>query len=167
MRSRGRIFGIRKLIEHLSEDLEHVHADVERLKASSEEGSTETEEFKRGLEEVDEHLHDLLRHSEELKSAIPLAFLSEGDEAEIVEISGGGGLTQRLTEMGFTPATRVRVLKSSPPGPMLVSVRGSRIALGRGVAMKILVNGIRGSSIASGSSGAGIRKDSSGKWEDF
>jgi len=166
MRSRGRIFGIRKLIEHLSEDLEHVHADVEHLKeqASSENESVAAEEFKRGLEEVDEHLHDLLRHSEELKSAIPLAFLSEGDEAEIVEISGGGGLTQRLTEMGFTPATRVRVLKSSPPGPMLVSVRGSRIALGRGVAMKILVNG---SSIASGSSSAGIRKDSSGKWEDF
>jgi len=160
MRSRGRIFGIRRLIEHLSEDLEHVHADVEHLKeqASSENESVAAEEFKRGLEEVDEHLHDLLRHSEELKSAIPLAFLSEGDEAEIVEISGGGGLTQRLTEMGFTPATRVRVLKSSPPGPMLVSVRGSRIALGRGVAMKILVNGIRGSSIASGSSG---------KWEDF
>ena len=160
MRSRGRIFGIRKLIEHLSEDLEHVHADVERLKeqASSENESVAAEEFKRGLEEVDEHLHDLLRHSEELKSAIPLAFLSEGDEAEIVEISGGGGLTQRLTEMGFTPATRVRVLKSSPPGPMLVSVRGSRIALGRGVAMKILVNGIRGSSIVS---------ESSGKWEDF
>ena len=160
MRSRGRIFGIRRLIEHLSEDLEHVHADVERLKeqASSENESVAAEEFKRGLEEVDEHLHDLLRHSEELKSAIPLAFLSEGDEAEIVEISGGGGLTQRLVDMGFTPATRVRVLKSSPPGPMLVSVRGSRIALGRGVAMKILVNGIRGSSIASGSSG---------KWEDF
>jgi len=160
MRSRGRIFGIRKLIEHLSEDLEHVHADVEHLKeqASSENESVAAEEFKRGLGEVDEHLHDLLRHSEELKSAIPLAFLSEGDEAEIVEISGGGGLTQRLTEMGFTPATRVRVLKSSPPGPMLVSVRGSRIALGRGVAMKILVNGIRGSSIAS---------ESSGKWEDF
>ena len=154
MRSRGRIFGIRRLIEHLSEDLEHVHADVEHLKeqASSENESVAAEEFKRGLEEVDEHLHDLLRHSEELKSAIPLAFLSEGDEAEIVGISGGGGLTQRLVDMGFTPATRVRVLKSSPPGPMLVSVRGSRIALGRGVAMKILVNGIRGSS---------------GKWEDF
>jgi len=160
MRSRGRIFGIRRLIEHLSEDLEHVHADVEHLKeqASSENESVAAEEFKRGLEEVDEHLHDLLRHSEELKSAIPLAFLSEGDEAEIVGISGGGGLTQRLVDMGFTPATRVRVLKSSPPGPMLVSVRGSRIALGRGVAMKILVNGIRGSSIASGIGG---------KWEDF
>ena len=160
MRSRGRIFGIRRLIEHLSEDLEHVHADVEHLKeqASSENESVAAEEFKRGLEEVDEHLHDLLRHSEELKSAIPLAFLSEGDEAEIVGISGGGGLTQRLVDMGFTPATRVRVLKSSPPGPMLVSVRGSRIALGRGVAMKILVHGIQGSSIAGGSSG---------KWEDF
>jgi len=49
-------------------------------------------------------------------------------------------LTRRLTEMGFTNGTRVKVLHSTPPGPILVMIRGSRIALGRGLAMKIFVN---------------------------
>ncbi|MFZ2071877.1 MAG: FeoA family protein [Halobacteriota archaeon] len=85
---------------------------------------------------IEEHLH-------ELKEAIPLAFLSEGEEGEIVELSGGRGMIQRLSDMGFTPSTKIRVLKTKPPGPMLVDVRDARIALGRGVAMNILVNGVK------------------------
>lgn len=42
--------------------------------------------------------------------------------------------------MGFTPSTRVRVLKSNPPGPMLVEIRDSRVALGKGITIKIIVN---------------------------
>lgn len=71
---------------------------------------------------------------------IPLAMLSENEEAVIVEVCGGRGLTRRLSEMGFTYGTKVKVLNSNSPGPVLVSVRGSRIALGRGVAMKIMVS---------------------------
>ncbi len=71
---------------------------------------------------------------------LPLAFLSEGEEGNVVEVRGGRGLAQRLTEMGLTPSTRVFVIKSCPPGPMLVSFRDSRIALGRGITMKIFVN---------------------------
>ena len=71
---------------------------------------------------------------------IPLALLSVGEEGEIVEIRGGRGMVQRLSEMGFTNSTRVKVLSSSSPGPVLVGVRDARIALGRGIAMKIMVN---------------------------
>jgi ferrous iron transport protein A len=75
---------------------------------------------------------------------IPLAMLQENREAVIVGVNGGRGLTRRLAEMGFTSGTRVRVLHSSPHGPILVMIRGSRIALGRGLAMKILVNPVEG-----------------------
>ncbi|MGC8940360.1 MAG: FeoA family protein [Candidatus Bathyarchaeia archaeon] len=75
-----------------------------------------------------------------MAAKVPLAMLPENCEAVIVEVNGGMGLTRRLAEMGFTNGTKVKVLHSSPPGPMLVMVRGSRIALGRGVAMKIRVN---------------------------
>ncbi|MGC8999290.1 MAG: FeoA family protein [Candidatus Bathyarchaeia archaeon] len=75
-----------------------------------------------------------------MAATVPLAMLPENYEAVIVEVKGGMGLTRRLAEMGFTNGTKVKVLHSSPPGPMLVMVRGSRIALGRGVAMKIMVN---------------------------
>ena len=71
---------------------------------------------------------------------IPLAMLSENEEATIVELRGGRGLVRRLSEMGFTYGTKVKVLKSGFPGPVLVEVRGSRIALGRGVVTRIMVN---------------------------
>jgi ferrous iron transport protein A len=59
-------------------------------------------------------------------------------------VRGGRGLAQRLFDMGLTPSAKVRVLKSCPPGPMLVQFRDSRIALGRGIAMKILVSRVEG-----------------------
>ena len=71
---------------------------------------------------------------------VPLAFLSENEQATVVEVVGGRGLVRRLYELGFTPGTKVRVISSSSPGPVLVDVKGARIALGRGVTMKIIVN---------------------------
>jgi DtxR family Mn-dependent transcriptional regulator len=50
------------------------------------------------------------------------------------------GFERRLMDMGLTPGTRVTVVKSAPfRGPVEVLVRGSRLALGRGMAEKILV----------------------------
>ncbi|HNR57109.1 MAG TPA: FeoA domain-containing protein [Methanothrix sp.] len=69
-----------------------------------------------------------------------MAFLSEGEEGNVVAVRGGRGLAQRLTDMGLTPSTKVKVLRSCPPGPILLQFRDSRIALGRGIAMKILVS---------------------------
>jgi len=43
-------------------------------------------------------------------------------------------------DMGLTPGTEVIVVKSALfHGPIAVSVRGSRLALGRGVAERIFV----------------------------
>jgi len=71
---------------------------------------------------------------------VPLAFLPESKHATIVEIVGGRGLVRRLYELGFTPGTKVKILSLNSPGPILVDVRGTRIALGRGVTMKIMVD---------------------------
>ncbi|RLF98468.1 MAG: ferrous iron transport protein A [Candidatus Wolframiiraptor sp.] len=70
---------------------------------------------------------------------MPLAFLGEGEIGTVVEIRAGRGLTRRLLAMGVVPGMMIRVLKSSGPGPVLVEVGQARIALGRGVAMKIIV----------------------------
>jgi len=54
--------------------------------------------------------------------------------------SRGWGFERRLMDMGLTPGTRVTVVKSAPfNGPLEVLVRGSRLALGRGMAEKIFV----------------------------
>ncbi len=73
---------------------------------------------------------------------MPLAFLPEGAAGRVLRVLGGQGASRHLEDMGFAPPARVKVLKSCPPGAMLVMVKDSRIALGWGMAMKILVKSI-------------------------
>ena len=48
---------------------------------------------------------------------------------------------KRLTDLGLTPGTDVTVVKSAPfNGPLEICVRGSRLAIGRGMASRILVD---------------------------
>ena len=70
---------------------------------------------------------------------MPLAMLSEEEEATVVEVKGGKGLVRRLSELGLTPGAKVKVLFSNSPGPVVIDVRGSKIALGRGLLMRIFV----------------------------
>lgn len=50
------------------------------------------------------------------------------------------GLRKRLEDMGLTPGTKVMVVKSAPfHGPLEVYVRGSRLAIGKGMAERIFV----------------------------
>lgn len=71
---------------------------------------------------------------------VPLAFLMPGEKGEIVGFRGGMGLTRRLYEMGFVPSAIVEVLSSYRSGPLLVYINGTtRIAIGRGIGMKIIV----------------------------
>jgi ferrous iron transport protein A len=72
-------------------------------------------------------------------SAVPLVMLGPGEEGTIVECQGGHGFVSRLAAMGFTPGSRIAVLSNYGRGPLLVRVHGSRVALGRGEAAKILV----------------------------
>ncbi len=71
---------------------------------------------------------------------LPLAMLPENEEARVVEVRGGRGLVRRLSELGFTPGAKVKILFSNSLGPAIVDVRGSKIALGRGLLMKIIVD---------------------------
>lgn len=53
----------------------------------------------------------------------------------------GWGFQRRLEDMGLTPGTKVVVVKSAPfHGPIEIHVRGSRLAIGRGMAERILVS---------------------------
>lgn len=71
--------------------------------------------------------------------SLPLAFLPEGAAGTVLKVLGGNGASRHLEDMGFAPPARVKVLKSCPPGAMLVMVKDSKIALARGMALKILV----------------------------
>ncbi len=66
--------------------------------------------------------------------------LLPGKPAVIRRLEGGRPVLSRLAAMGFTPGAAITVLRSSDHGPLLVSLRGSRVALGRGEAAHIFVS---------------------------
>lgn len=99
----------------------------------------------------------------------PLGLLSRGDVAEIVTLrhkrvdkegahasssfercSGGGfrfrsrhrGSEKRLADLGFSPGQVIEVVENSPAMPMLLKICDSRIAIDRGIAMRIMVRRI-------------------------
>ncbi|MCW4006656.1 MAG: ferrous iron transport protein A [Candidatus Bathyarchaeota archaeon] len=72
---------------------------------------------------------------------MPLSALPFGCEAKITRVCGGCSLAKRLTEMGLTCGTKIKIVCEGNlhSGPVLVEVRDSRLVLGRGVATKIFV----------------------------
>lgn len=70
---------------------------------------------------------------------VSLDQLTKGSQAVVQQLRGGGKLVSRFAAMGLTEGARLVVLQNSGHGPMLVNVRDTRIALGRGEAIKILV----------------------------
>jgi len=71
-------------------------------------------------------------------NAMPLTMAKVGEEVKVVEVRGGQRLRRRLIELGFMPGARVRVLQDHG-GPLLLAVGSTRLAMGRGMAHKILV----------------------------
>jgi len=64
--------------------------------------------------------------------------VKEGDRVRILNITGGHGIKNRLAAIGLFPGAEVKVVKS-PPGPVIVEVAGSRVAIGQGMARKVEV----------------------------
>ena len=66
--------------------------------------------------------------------------LDEGHWGEVVEIDGGCGVTQRLESMGIRVGTKLsRVSSQLMHGPVTLRTNGFQVAIGFGMAKKILV----------------------------
>ncbi len=59
-------------------------------------------------------------------------------------MKGGHQFLSRLASLGFTPGARLTVVQNFGRGPIIVNLRDTRVALGRGEADKILVGPIIG-----------------------
>ena len=85
---------------------------------------------------------------------MPLGLLSRGESAEVMEIGGTIDMPQcctgrsrpgscstacRVEEMGLRAGSTVEMLNNEGKGAVLLKVGESRIAIGRGIAMKIMV----------------------------
>jgi Fe2+ transport system protein FeoA len=84
---------------------------------------------------------------------VPLTTLRAGETCLIINVGFNPsskrrrtqrGFVKRLTDLGLTPGTPLRVVKAAPfRGPIEIVVRGSRLALGRGMAERILVKAVK------------------------
>jgi ferrous iron transport protein A len=66
--------------------------------------------------------------------------ISPGNSVRVVDFEGGVHLRSKLTQYGIYPGDCLRLLRKAPMGgPLLVACNEREIALGRGVADKIIV----------------------------
>jgi len=64
---------------------------------------------------------------------------SPGEDVRLTAIHGGRRMRKRLADLGLNIGMTVRVLQRNGHGPLLLAVKDSRLALGRGMAHKIKV----------------------------
>jgi len=71
---------------------------------------------------------------------LPLALLSPGDAARVVDVVGEGAFRRRLLDMGFIKGTFVRVIKHAPlRDPIEYCIGGTHVTLRRREAMHVVV----------------------------
>ncbi len=63
----------------------------------------------------------------------------KGNRVVLQNIFGGHLVKKKLRDMGLTPGVHLTILSAPSLGPMVIEVRGTRLALGRGILSKIQV----------------------------
>lgn len=75
---------------------------------------------------------------------VNLSAVREGESVRVQGIEGGQTFLSRLASLGFTPGVSLRVVQNVGRGPLIVNLRDTRVALGRGEASKIVVERLPG-----------------------
>jgi DtxR family Mn-dependent transcriptional regulator len=73
-------------------------------------------------------------------NVVSVASLKEKQEAKVAFIRGDHKSLKRLQDMGLTPGTKIQINRIAPmKGPLEISLRGCKLALGNEVACNIFV----------------------------
>lgn len=68
-----------------------------------------------------------------------LSSLEKDQTAVVSGLTGGQRFISRISAMGFTPGTPVTMVQNMGRGPVLVYLRDTQVALGRGEAAKVQI----------------------------
>lgn len=68
-----------------------------------------------------------------------LSDLPADGQGAVTTLQGGKDFVSRMATMGFTFGAPVTMVRNNGRGPVIVLVRGTRVALGRGEARKVTV----------------------------
>lgn len=70
---------------------------------------------------------------------IPLSDVESGTRVRVVRLNGGEGFRGKVISLGLIPGKEIVVQSFSRKGPLVVQIDGSRVALGRELAGRVLV----------------------------
>jgi ferrous iron transport protein A len=76
---------------------------------------------------------------EDKNGTICLGYLEAGQSGKVASVLGGHGMLSRLATLGFTPGAELIMVQNFGWGPLIVAIRDTRIALGRGEANRVWV----------------------------
>jgi ferrous iron transport protein A len=77
-----------------------------------------------------------------INNIVSLSQVVPGKKAKIISLAGGRGLHARLISMGLIPGSIVEVISQGMTGPHVIAHNGCRLAIGRGMAHKIIVSDV-------------------------
>ncbi len=86
--------------------------------------------------------HVFISKAEKRDAWMYLGDLPAGRKGIVRWLSGGRSLTSRLTSMGFSLGVELEVVQNFGRAPIIVKVRDTRVAFGRGEATHIQVEAI-------------------------
>lgn len=67
-----------------------------------------------------------------------LATLRKGEKGKIDSIVAGKDAAKRLYEIGLNTRASIHIIKNDI-GPIIVSINGNKVAVGRGLAEKVMI----------------------------
>ena len=73
---------------------------------------------------------------------MPLSLVGPNQEVKLISIKGGARMKKRLADLGLNVGMTITVLRRNGGGPMILAVKDSRLALGIGMANRIMVESI-------------------------
>jgi ferrous iron transport protein A len=73
-----------------------------------------------------------------VRKIMSLTSVNQGREVTLIDIQGGRGLRSKLYSMGLFPGVKLKVVGNGG-GPIMIAVNDTRLALGFGMARKIMV----------------------------
>ncbi len=69
----------------------------------------------------------------------PLLLAAEGERVRVVATAGGRGMDRKLADLGLVVGSELMVVRHDSRGPMVVARDDLRLALGMGIAHRVLV----------------------------
>jgi len=68
-----------------------------------------------------------------------LSDIKAGEIVRLFSVLGGEQFKERMVAMGLSPGISFEVVRNREGGPVVLSIRGARLILGRGMSHKIMV----------------------------